>query len=472
MTEQRGAPSADDRWLRLPDVCAQLCRREGNGRTRFIVWPRRDAPRAEDAAWLPLAGYRMDAMPLYTSIVPDHDIRQWLPGTRGKWMSRRQLRDGSGDPVASVWESEKGDVFLPFDPNEAIHNYWSEAYQAAGAPQIARLKQAATRGYYRLRPFIPRAGQICFRRLLSRFQRRTRFPRWPVETCLHELYTFLFRVAAAVAREPVPWIAPWPRGYRWALVMTHDVETSVGYENLGRLRAIEDENGFRSSWNFVPRRYEVDDETIRDLAEGGFEVGVHGLYHDGRDLESLALLQERLPEIRRYAERWHAVGFRAPATQRAWDLVPVLGFEYDSSYPDTDPFEPQPGGCCTWLPFFNGSVVELPITLPQDHTLFVILRQTDGSLWEEKASFLREQGGLALLITHPDYMLGSERLAAYDRFLKEFRRDEEMWRALPRDLAAWWRERAASRIERNANGWRIAGPAVHRGDIVFFPNGR
>ena len=51
-------------------------------------------------------------------------------------------------------------------------------------------------------------------------------------------------------------------------------------------------------------------------------------------------------------------------------MMPRLGFEYDSSYTDTDPYEPQPGGCCSYLPYFNESLVELPITLPQDHTVF------------------------------------------------------------------------------------------------------
>ena len=47
------------------------------------------------------------------------------------------------------------------------------------------------------------------------------------------------------------------------------------------------------------------------------------------------------------------------------------------------------GGCCSWLPFFNRSMVELPITLPQDHTLFVILRR-GSSAWHEKAEILAE----------------------------------------------------------------------------------
>ena len=171
--------------------------------------------------------------------------------------------------------------------------------------------------------------------------------------------------------------------------------------------------GVRSSWNLVPKRYHVDDETVAALTSAGFEVGVHGLYHDGRDLESERMLRKRLPEIRRYAERWRAVGFRSPATNRDWSLMPLLGFDYDSSFPDTDPFEPQAGGCCSLLPYFNGDLVELPITLPQDHTLFVLLGRADEATWVEKAEAIRAIGGMALLITHPDYMCSPHRMEAY-----------------------------------------------------------
>jgi hypothetical protein len=209
---------------------------------------------------------------------------------------------------------------------------------------------------------------------------------------------------------------------------------------------------------------------VSDLKDQGFEVGVHGLYHDGRDLESRELLLERLPAMHEAARRWGATGFRAPATHRGWDLMPLLDFDHDSSYLDTDPFEPQGGGSCTWWPFPIGDLVELPITLLMDHTLFVILRR-DESVWTDKARFLRDQGGMALLITHPDYMLDPERLDVYDRFLATFAADETMWKALPRDVAAWWRRRAASSIERDGDGWRIAGPAAETGLIAFGPAG-
>jgi hypothetical protein len=49
---------------------------------------------------------------------------------------------------------------------------------------------------------------------------------------------------------------------------------------------------------------------------------------------------------------------------------------------------------------------------------------------------------MALVLTHPDYLLpGSRALAAYERLLDRYAADATAWHALPRDVAAWWRER-------------------------------
>jgi hypothetical protein len=160
------------------------------------------------------------------------------------------------------------------------------------------------------------------------------------------------------------------------------------------------------------------------------------------------------------------VGFRSPATYRVWEWMPLLGFEYDTSYPDTDPFQPQSGGCCSLLPYFNQDTVELPITLAQDHTMFVILNKPDARLWMEKAEHVRDQGGMALVLTHPDY-LDERLLTGYRLLLARFADDSSAWRPLPRDVSAWWRRRAASRIERTPDGWQVVGPAAGEATIAY-----
>ena len=213
------------------------------------------------------------------------------------------------------------------------------------------------------------------RRGFTSVQHRSAFPRWPIETSLHDLLDLVLGVLGEAAGAPVPWIAPWPAGYRAAVVLTHDVEQQVGYDNIHRLRDLELEHrDFVRRGTSSPAGTRSATTSSRSSAPRDSRSASTACYHDGRDLESERMLRRRLPEMREWAERWHAVGFRSPATHRAWELMPRLGFDYDSSYPDTDPYEPVAGGCCSWLPFMNGELVELPITLPQDHTLYEILR--------------------------------------------------------------------------------------------------
>jgi hypothetical protein len=385
------------------------------------------------------------------------------------WTAREQVVDEAGRPVASVMTSERGDVFLPFDPGAVELGLRSESYQRLrGAGRAAEaVRAAARRTYYALRPAMPRRLQLRLRRAWADHLPEVGFPRWPVETGLHDLYDLVLGWAAEVAGEPVPWIAPWPDGAQWCLVLTHDVETRAGCEAVERLRAPERAHGLRSAWNFVPDRYPAPTDTLAGLVADGCEIGVHGLKHDGRDLESRRTLERRRPGMLAAAEAWGATGFRAPATQRSWELMPTLGFDHDSSYTDTDPYEPQPGGCCTWWPFLHEDLVELPITLPQDHTLFEILGHDDASLWRDKAAELRRRGGMVLALSHPDYAHGAA-LRAWQDLLDDVARedpDHPTWHALPVEVAAWWRARAESRVAQGPDGWCVVGPAAGRARV-------
>jgi hypothetical protein len=443
--------------------------RRGNGAA--LLWPARSPHHGPPVvASLETAGGAR--IPIFGAVTPDRTAGTLLTEHGGSWDRTGRVFGLDGEQVASIWRSEDGSVFLPFDPDEVRLNYLSERYQTiARGPGARDWRRLARLGYYRVRGLMPRPVQIWLRRRYARVQAHSEFPRWPIEAGLHDFFEMLLSLLESVAEEPVPRIAAWPEGFSWALVSTHDVETAAGLAAMEPVLELERSLGFRSSWNFVPRRYGVDPDHLRALVAAGFEVGVHGLYHDGRDLESPAMLRERLPGMRQAAARWGAVGFRSPATHRDWALMPLLGFDYDSSYPDTDPFEPQGGGCCTWLPFFNRDTVELPLTMPQDHTLFVILRHADETAWVQKAEFLRSRGGMALLDTHPDYLIDEQIFGAYRRFLERFESDEDAWRALPRDVSGWWRRRAQSRLERRAGRWIVTGPAAEEARVEFTSNG-
>lgn len=415
-----------------------------------------------------LGADRTASIPLFTRLLTDQMIEPLLPGRGSAWERARYICSTDGAPIASIWRAEDGSVFLPFDPNEVVESFWSESYLGTAAGHRAlSLRRALMMGYYRARPLLPRPVQIWLRRQFARLQARSSFPRWPVETCLHDFFDLILGILAELSGEPVPCMAPWPNGHTWAFVLTHDVEHAEGFAVADRVIALERAQGLRSSWNLVPKRYETDPAFVTHLKDVGFEVGVHGVHHDGRDLESWSTWQQRLPVAHEAAESWDAVGFRSAACHRHPEWMRSLDFDYDSSWPDTDPFEPQTGGCCTWLPFFNGELVELPLTLGQDHTLFVILGEEDDSAWMHKTNFLRDRGGMAMMDTHPDYLIDERIFSAYSRFLERYSEDPTAWQALPREVSAWWRRRAQSWLEHDGSTWRVAGPAELEGRVTF-----
>ena len=293
--------------------------------------------------------------------------------------------------------------------------------------------------YYFLKPFLPLGLRIDLRRWRAKSRRRTYADVWPIDE--------------KAGTTPPGWPG-WPAGKRFALVLTHDVEGKKGLARVERLMNLEMEHGFRSSFNFVPEgEYHVPDSLRQTLDRAGFEVGIHGLEHDGKLHASKAKFVRKGARIREYARHWKVCGFRSPLMQHRLAWLHELGVEYDASTFDTDPFEPEPDGVGTvfpfWVPGPNGTgYVELPYSLVQDFTLFVILREPNIEIWKRKLDWIAERGGMALLNTHPDYMCfdGSEKardefpVSRYEDFLCYVRRKYEgdFWPALPREVARFY----------------------------------
>ncbi len=132
------------------------------------------------------------------------------------------------------------------------------------------------------------------------------------------------------------------------------------------------------------------------------------MYHDGKLYQSEKIFRKRAQNINGYIKDWNAVGFRSPAAHHNLDWTHYLNIEYDSSTFDTDPFEPQSDGSGTIFPFWvkgNSSqkgYVELPYTLSQDFSLFILMKEDNIDIWKKKLDWIAERGGMALLDVHPD----------------------------------------------------------------------
>jgi peptidoglycan/xylan/chitin deacetylase (PgdA/CDA1 family) len=341
-------------------------------------------------------------------------------------------------------------------------HYLRERYQGE------RERSALMSAYYAVKPFMPRGLQLALRRAYARKQAQAAFPRWPIEPILVEHQAAQVRAQLqATGADSVPLISPWPDGHRFAAILTHDVEGPIGVRNVRRVLEAERRHGFVSSWNFVAEWYPIEDGLFDHVRAMGGEIGLHAIKHDCKLFESRASFEADLPKIHRYLREWGAVGFRSPATHRNAEWMPELGCLYDTSFPDTDPFEPQAGGCCSILPFFLDDLVELPITLVQDHTLFEILREDSIAQWTRKSDWIIEQGGLINLITHPDYLDTPRRLRLYEEFLEYLAAQTRGWYALPREVAAWWRDREALSLVEDDGDVRIEGLGAERASLAW-----
>src|SRR5215475_2629123 len=338
-----------------------------------------------------------------------------------------------------------------------------------------------TRIYYSIKPFVPLSVRTGLRRGFAVYQRKRTAEVWPI--------------IPGSERRPAAWPG-WPGGKQFALVLTHDVETTVGLQRCRDLMALEQEAGFRSSYNFVPEGEYVMPKLLRDqLKSNGFEVGVHDLKHDGRLYKSRREFSNRAIRINHYLQEWQADGFRSAFMLNELDWLHELDISYDASTFDTDPFEPQPQGQETIFPFWvnrpplrksevegfgsrstcemrypdsgnsRSGYIELPYTLPQDSTLFLLLKEQTPEIWMKKLDWLAQNGGMALVITHPDYMgfNGSHSRAEYPvelyRQFLEHVRDKyagAYWEALPKEVASYVRQNAPA----NLNGQSYLEPEL------------
>lgn len=298
--------------------------------------------------------------------------------------------------------------------------------------------------FYQIKPAIPRGLQIGLRQIIAGHKRKANADIWPIDP--------------EAAKAPQGWKG-WPEKKKFALVLQHDVDSIKGVKQCLRLMNIEKAMGFRSAYNFVPQDYPLPSSLRQSIIESGFEIGVHGLKHDGKLFRNPVEFCEYVPRINSYLKKWGAVGFTSPSMLRNLSWIGELEIEHACSTFDTDPFEPQSDGVGTVFPFMANnalntrSYVELPYTLPQDHGLFVILQEKDINIWKQKVDWIAEKGGMAALNTHPDYMNFGEGALSNEQYPADFfiefldyvrtKYADQYWHGLPRETARFWRRAMA-----------------------------
>lgn len=214
---------------------------------------------------------------------------------------------------------------------------------------------------------------------------------------------------------------------------------------------------------------------ISEIAGDGAEIGVHGYVHnDYRTLNKGQQYRQTEKAVSVFERvRIPYYGFRNPYlgwTQESLEVFTDLGFRYESNIAvlhnvvDLKAFSPLiqggfakslalfqavPSSIYRLRPHFDGNLLRIPMSIPDDEMLFDRLRITDprevGRIWSEVMQRVYDLGGLYTLNLHPERGLLCRR--ALDTLLAYARsRELPVWVARIGEIARWWAERSLFRF--------------------------
>lgn len=220
------------------------------------------------------------------------------------------------------------------------------------------------------------------------------------------------------------------RRSRPSLFITHDIDTEKGLRRASLLKEVENKLELQSTWFLPSNEYGIPKDIARSLGDGS-TIGSHDVKHDG-GLIHVGERDRLIERLRQSKVKLEVIFdrqikcFRSPLLQFSRRIVSGLGlagYELDSSLPCWEPVHPpttgQFGVECV-QPFEIDGVVEVPLTLLQDHQVLNVL----GMNTREATRFLCEQAKLVrffdgdiVLLVHPDYSFSLD-LGRYKELLQ------------------------------------------------------
>ncbi len=298
--------------------------------------------------------------------------------------------------------------------------------------------------YWWMKPWIPRVFIRNVRSIVNKGIRNNSHESWPIDDrYIRFLWGTISNLLQETGKSSILIKDFWPENKTYSLVLTHDVETPEAQSFIPTIADLEEKLGLRSSFNIVGNQFPKDRKMLAEIIKRGFEIGLHGWQHTAVPFHSRVSFNKNVILMNDNIARHGLVGHRSPLNLRHPEWMQLLEIDYDLSFFDSDPFEPIPGGTMSIWPFMLGKFLELPATLAQDNTLINFLGEKTPKIWDEKIEFIRKYHGMALLNSHPDYLIKPKVWSVYQQFLDGICSREDYWNALPRDVAIWWRSRTA-----------------------------
>jgi peptidoglycan/xylan/chitin deacetylase (PgdA/CDA1 family) len=232
------------------------------------------------------------------------------------------------------------------------------------------------------------------------------------------------------------------------------------------------------------------------IARDGAEIGIHGYVHnDYRTLSAGEQYKQTEQAIAVFqANNIPYQGFRNPYlgwTEHALSVFSSLGMGYESNEAvihdviDRAQLSPlQLGGFEKSLrlfqaitpsayrlrPHFEGVLLRLPTSIPDDEMLFDRLRITDagmiGRIWSQVMQRVYDYGGVYILNLHPERgVLCRQALAT----LLNYAHSRPVWIARLDEIAGWWHERSRFTLHITSishQRWRVEAECSPRGRLL------
>lgn len=394
-------------------------------------------------------------------------------GRTGVGFTAADVRTKLYDVSADV-RVERGKCLMPFDPTAVVENMRRERYIPRGSANPGNLAHNGfvRKAYYLVRPFLPVALRKHLQRISLKGWDQKLFPSWPIDrTCDQILERLMLLALKSREMDKVPFIWFWPEGKSGCVVMTHDVETRAGLDFCSSLMDLNDSFGIKSSFQIIPGgRYHASEAILEEIRNRGFEINLHDWNHDGSLYSNRETFLSRAEKINQAAKELGAKGFRSGVLYRNLDWYDSLAFSYDMSVPNVGHLDPQPGGCCTVMPYFIGHILELPLTTTQDYSLFSVLGTYSIELWKRQIHIIKARHGLISFVVHPDYVIERRAQKTYTAlldYLSSLKSTANLWMALPGQVDSWWRARNQMRLVQEGNEWRIRGPGAERAKVAY-----
>lgn len=227
------------------------------------------------------------------------------------------------------------------------------------------------------------------------------------------------------------------------------------YWNFQGVMDLEEKYGARSSFFFLATesdilrfRYNIEDleGELEQIADRGWEVGLHGGYYVYKDLEETQREKERLERVlgnKVTGYRNHYLRFCVPDS---WEILEKAGFSYDTTlgYPDMVGF--RNGMCHPFKPYnlhaeAETNILEIPMII-MDGTLFNPARSYDEA-WEmtkRLIDIVADCQGVLTLNWHSNSFgcpFKKSWLYIYEKLLK-YCNSKNAWMTRGVEITRWW----------------------------------